>query len=347
MPDPAPLIIEELAHAYAGTPVLAPLSLTLEPGELLAVLGPSGCGKTTLLRAVAGLIDPTRGRITIGGELVNDDGRTLVPAEQRRVGLVFQDYALFGHMSVRANVAFGLPRARHHEVDAMLDLVGLRDLAERRPGQLSGGQQQRVAVARALAPQPRLMLFDEPFANLDPSLRDDLGVQVRALLHARGTAGLLVTHDRHDALGLGDRALLLLPGKNGATVGQLGTPTELYQRPVSGAVARLTGPVAVVPGHGDASTASSVIGTFPLREERRGALELLARPHELRFIADESGPLHVAGVRFLGAIRRLRLRGPVDEFDVDAPAGDAPPAEGSRGRVQALQPLWAVPMTDD
>ncbi len=346
-PSSAPLIIEDVAHAYADQPVLAGLSCELRPGELLAVLGPSGCGKTTLLRAVAGLLTPDRGRISINGEVVCDNGRTLVAVEQRRIGLVFQDYALFGQMTVRDNVAFGLPRDRRQETDALLDLVGLRDFAHRRPHELSGGQQQRVAVARALAPNPRLMLLDEPFANLDPSLRDDLGVQVRAWLAERGTAGLLVTHDRHDALGLADRALLLLPSPRGAVMAQLGTPSELYRTPASAAVARLTGPVVALAAVGNGPTASTIFGEFPLRIAAHGALTVLARPEDLRLLPAPDGPLTVIGRRFLGASWRLRCQWAKGTCDLDAPPDALPPAPGSRGTLGAAGPLWAVPQTHE
>jgi iron(III) transport system ATP-binding protein len=342
MPESAPLAIDDLAHAYAGQPVLAGLSLTLAPGELLAVLGPSGCGKTTLLRAVAGLVEPQRGRIAIGGTVVADGSRTLVPVEQRRVGLVFQDYALFGHLSVRANVAFGLPRHEHHLVDGLLELVGLAGYGERRPTELSGGQQQRVAVARALAPRPQLMLLDEPFANLDPRLRDDLGLHVRALLRQRGTAGLLVTHDRHDALGLADRAVLLLPDAAGARVGQLGTPAELYRSPASAAVARLTGPVWEIPAEAHGEHATSALGTVPLRTTRHGRISVLARPEDLTVSDDPAGTATVTGVRFLGPAWRVRVAVGELAGDAEMPGERTPPPVGGRVRLTATTPLWAV-----
>jgi iron(III) transport system ATP-binding protein len=241
------LQVDGLVHAYGATPVLGGVDLTVRPGELVAVLGASGCGKTTMLRSIAGLVVPTGGRIHIGGREVVANGRERVPIERRRVGLVFQDYALFGAMTVAQNVAYGIGRD-DARVAELLDRVGLAGLGDRRPSQLSGGQQQRVALARAMAPRPDLLLLDEPFANVDAERRAELGASLRRALAAEGRAALLVTHDRTDALSLADRVLVLVPGARGGVAGQLGTPEEVYGAPVDLQVARLTGPCAVFDG---------------------------------------------------------------------------------------------------
>jgi iron(III) transport system ATP-binding protein len=222
------------------------LDLDVARGELLAVLGPSGCGKTTLLRLVAGLEVPDDGRIEVRGRVVAD-GRRAVPPEQRRIGMVFQDYALFPHLDVAANVAYGLRRS-HEDRDATvqqaLRLVGLEGLGSRRPAQLSGGQQQRVALARALAPSPDLVLLDEPFSNLDAALRDAVRREVRDILRRAGATALFVTHDQDEALSLADRVAVLDAGR----LHQVAEPHELYRSPATRFVAEFVGDAEVLDG---------------------------------------------------------------------------------------------------
>jgi iron(III) transport system ATP-binding protein len=237
---PEALRIVGLSHSYGATAVLDGVSLELEQGRVLSLLGPSGCGKTTLLRAVAGLLSPSRGRVLIGGEAVFD-GTERVPCERRRVGLVFQDYALFPTLSVADNIGFGLPGPEPGRVAELLEVMGLSALAERRPAQLSGGQQQRVALARALAPRPELLLLDEPFANVDSERRLELGRFLREVLRTEGTSALLVTHDQDAALRLGDHLAVIQPGPRGGRVAQTGAPEQVYRQPGSLEVARLTG----------------------------------------------------------------------------------------------------------
>ncbi|WP_018086088.1 ABC transporter ATP-binding protein [Desulfurispora thermophila] len=204
--------VRDLVFVYPGAaaPVLDGFELSVEPGEIVALVGPSGCGKSTVLRLLAGLERPRRGRISIGGRLMAD-GRTFVPPERRGVGMVFQDFALFPHLTVEKNIAYGinrLPRAERRErLQAMLALTGLAELAHRYPHQLSGGQQQRVALARALAPGPAVLLLDEPFSSLDAHLRDRLRGEVRRIIRAAGTTALFVTHDRQDVQALADRCV--------------------------------------------------------------------------------------------------------------------------------------------
>lgn len=212
--------------------VLADVDLDVAAGELLTLVGPSGCGKSTLLRCLAGLLPLRAGSVRLAGREVTD-----LSAERRRVGLVFQDNALFGHLRVDRNVAFGLrglPRAeRADRVAEVLDLVGLGHVARRYPHQLSGGEQQRVAVARALAPSPAVVLLDEPFGALDEVFREELGWEIKSILAQRATAAILVTHDRHEALTLGDHVAVMEKGR----IVQIGTPREVYESPTNRFVA--------------------------------------------------------------------------------------------------------------
>ena len=270
------------AHRRLGErDVLHGVSLAVHHGELVTLVGPSGCGKSTLLRAIAGLEPLDRGTVFIAGRDV-----TSVPAEKRHIGLVFQDNALFGHLRVDRNIAFGLshlPRKeREHRVEEMLALVKLSHVARRYPHQLSGGEQQRVALARALAPQPSVVLLDEPFGALDEVLREELGWEVKEILQARNTAAVLVTHDRHEALTLGDRVAVM---DNGVIV-QCDRPRVVYEQPSNRFVAEF---VAV------ASYVASPSGE-----------EVLARPHEVKVSA--GGPCTVVRVEFVGASFRYTIR---------------------------------------
>lgn len=255
------LCVQDLHLRFAkasGPAALTGIDLNLPQGEIGVLLGPSGCGKTTLLRAVAGLERATQGRITLGDSPVADTAQGLhLAPERRRIGMVFQDFALFPHLSVTQNIAFGLadwPRAKRKErVQAMLALVGLAALAERWPHQLSGGQQQRVALARALAPSPDLLLLDEPFSSLDVGLRERLAHELRAILKAAGTTALFVTHDQLEAFALGDHLGVMQQGR----LHQWARPYELYRRPATRFVAEFIGhgifvPISVAisrPGH--------------------------------------------------------------------------------------------------
>ncbi len=278
--------IDGLHHRYDADDVLVGVDLAIEAGTSLALLGPSGCGKTTLLRAIAGLERPQRGTIAIDGETVTGPS-TWVPPERRRAGLVFQDWALFPTRSVAGNVGYGLPRSgRRERVADALELVGLAGLDDRMPATLSGGQQQRVALARALAPEPRLLLLDEPFSNLDASRRAEVRTELRALLAGIGTTSVFVTHDQEEAFVLGDRVALMHEGR----VVQVDTPQGLYERPDSRWAATFVGDAVLVDGLANGDVASTVLGPVPLDRPMAGRVEVLIRPEQLRLTGRASAP---------------------------------------------------------
>ena len=244
-PDPPWLQIDRITVAYGARAVVQGLSFDLPRGTVGCLLGPSGCGKTTVLRAIAGFEPLGAGQVRLGGVVISSAQQHL-PPEQRRIGMVFQDHALFPHLTVAANVGFGLrgqPDAAQR-VQQMLDTVGLGAAGARYPHQLSGGQQQRVALARALAPQPRLLLLDEPFSNLDIELRERLGTELRAILKAAGTTALLVTHDQHEAFALADQIGIVSDGR----IQQWDTAYRLYHQPANRFVADFVGQGVFLPG---------------------------------------------------------------------------------------------------
>ncbi|WP_027016474.1 ABC transporter ATP-binding protein [Comamonas composti] len=296
------LTVSELGVRYPGRdqPAVQGVSLNLAAGDIGVLIGPSGCGKTTLLRAVAGLEPVSSGEIRIDGQLVGSAGYAL-PPEQRRIGMVFQDYALFPHLSVGRNVSFGihhLPKARQQQrVDEVLELVGLAGSAQRYPHELSGGQQQRVALARALAPSPQLMLLDEPFSNLDVDLRERLAHEVRGILKAAGATALFVTHDQLEAFAIGDMIGVVHQGR----LQQWDDAHSLYHRPTTRFVADFIGHGVFVParlaldGHG-AVVARTALGEFtekhscPLPSQFPGGeCDLLLRADDV--VHDDASPV--------------------------------------------------------
>jgi iron(III) transport system ATP-binding protein len=256
------LSIVGLRKSFGGPPVLDALDLEVAHGSLTAVLGPSGCGKTTLLRLIAGFERAELGTIRVAGRVVSGE-RTHVAPEQRGVGFVAQEGALFPHLDVAANVAFGLPRAerRSGRVRELLELVGLADLAKRRPHELSGGQQQRVALARALAPSPQLVLLDEPFDALDAGLRTQVRAEVRSVLRDSGATALLVTHDQEEALSLADVVAVM---RDGAIV-QAADPQTLYRDPIDAELASFLGEAVLLAGELHAGHADTALGRLPTR----------------------------------------------------------------------------------
>ncbi|CAG1006412.1 sulfate transport system ATP-binding protein [Burkholderiales bacterium] len=281
-----------LEHAYDTQPVVRGLSFSLAAGGIGCLLGPSGCGKTTVLRCLAGFEPLRAGTIAFSGRVVSSPGRS-VPPESRGVGMVFQDYALFPHLDVTRNVAFGLERRTAADRDArvrrMLGLVGLADVGRAYPHELSGGQQQRVALARALAPEPELLLLDEPFSNLDVDLRERLSVEVRAILKETGITAILVTHDQHEAFAIADEVGIM----NEGVIDQWASPYDVYHRPRSRFVADFVGQGVFVRGVADSSgrlvtELGELEGEWPPGVAAGDAVDVLLRPDDI--VHDDSSP---------------------------------------------------------
>jgi iron(III) transport system ATP-binding protein len=294
------LSIEQVSLRYTqgGTAAVEGLSLTLEPGETLALLGPSGCGKTTTLRLIAGFEQPQAGRITLEDRVLASPD-TFVAPSQRRVGMVFQDYALFPHLSVLENVTFGLASLPRREQVArardMLTLFSLNGLEARMPHALSGGQQQRVALARALAPRPRVLLLDEAFSSLDAALRASTRVEVRRVLKSLETTVLLVTHDQEEAMAFADRLAVMKAGK----VEQVGTPESVYAAPRNSFVASFLGGTNLLPGTASGDIASTALGNIPLVGHATGQVQVSLRPECLRLAASTDSRTGVPDVQVL------------------------------------------------
>lgn len=258
------LSIEHLRFAYPHGPLVCDdVSLTLEEGEIGCLLGPSGCGKTTVLRCISGLEQLQSGRIALNGTWIAEPGRS-VPAEDRRVGLVFQDYALFPHLTIADNIGFGLRNvdkaARAARVNELLEVIRMEQFGAKYPHEVSGGQKQRVALARALAPGPRLLLLDEPFSNLDVEMREKLGQEVRAILKHLNTSALMVTHDQHEAFAIADKVGVMQAGR----IEQWDTAYNLYHRPVSRFVANFVGQGVLIEGQvNDQDKIATELGALP------------------------------------------------------------------------------------
>ena len=308
---PAPVVAGEavtvrgVEKAFGDAPVLRGADLAVPAGRLVALLGPSGCGKTTLLRTIAGLERPEAGEIRVGARVLSGEG-TFTPPERRRIGMVFQDAALFPHLSVGRNVAYGLPRRdprRAGRVHAALALVGLSGLADRAPATLSGGQAQRVALARALAPAPTVILLDEPFSGLDAPLRAELRLEVRRVLAQTGATGIFVTHDQEEAFVVGDEVAVMQEGR----ILQQADAATLYELPASREVARFVGDANLVDGVGQGDVARTPVGAVPLQAPRTGPVQVMIRPE--RLLAAPGGAATVEAVEYFGhdAVYRVRL----------------------------------------
>jgi iron(III) transport system ATP-binding protein len=299
--------LEGVSKSFGATHAVREVTLEIVHGELMAVLGPSGCGKTTLLRLIAGFEDPDRGRVTVGEETVAGPGR-IVPPEKRRVGMVFQDYALFPHLTVEANIGFGLSRRPRDEREALtrgtLELVGLQHKASRYPHELSGGERQRVALARALAPEPEVVLLDEPFSSLDATLRGDLRREVELILRDAEATALLVTHDQEEALSLADRLAVMREGR----IVQVGAPEEVYGRPASRWAAQFVGEVNVLAGVAREGGVETELGRFDLRAPATGTVHVAVRPEQLELTARHDGNAEVVSREFRGHDVLYRLR---------------------------------------
>jgi putative spermidine/putrescine transport system ATP-binding protein len=330
----AGLTLERVTKRFGDHSAASEVDLTVRSGEFVSLLGPSGCGKTTLLRMIAGLVLPDAGRIRIDSEDI-----TGLPPHKRRLGLVFQSYALFPHLSVGDNVAFGLRRqgVRGAElrtrVTEALDLVRLGSLAGRLPRQLSGGQQQRVALARAVAPRPRLLLLDEPLSNLDAQLRDEMQIEIKRLQRELGITSLFVTHDQGEALALSDRVCVL----SGGRVQQFAPPEEIYRRPANGFVAGFIGRSNRLRGTVAATDASGVLVRLTTGTELRSAskaaagreVEAIIRTDAIRLLAGtEDGGLP-------GTVTLRSFSGAQVQHVVRLDSGADLIAEGSANRPQA------------
>lgn len=300
------LALQSLSCGYDQTVIIETLSCELQAGEIACLLGPSGCGKTTVLRAIAGFSPVLGGCITQHGETISSPA-LMLPPEKRGIGVVFQDYALFPHLTVFDNIAFGLKKLstadKRRTVDEMLQLVKLPDISARYPHELSGGQQQRVALARALAPKPKLLLMDEPFSNLDTDLRRKLALEVRGILKDQGIAAIMVTHDQEEAFAISDKIGILANGQ----LQQWGTPSELYYQPVNPLVAGFVGKGELFSARCHSrSRVETELGVLefaePLDAEAGQELSLFLRPADIR-PSTEPGPVmaRIAQKEFLGS----------------------------------------------
>ncbi len=339
------LVVAGATKSYGAEPVLRGTDLIVPRGSLTAVLGPSGCGKTTLLRLVAGFERLDAGTITVGGlEVAGPSGQ--LPPERRQVGIVPQEGALFPHLSVAENVAFGLGRGgrRSGRVQDVLELVGLAGLGGRMPHELSGGQQQRVAVARALAPRPALVLLDEPFSALDAALRADLRADVRRAVAADGATAVLVTHDRTEALSTADLVAVLRDGR----VVQSAAPAVLYREPADLGVAVFVGEVVVLPGTATDRGVRTVLGHLPVAGPNGAAgtaVRVLLRPEQVR-LGDAGDPeATVVGQVFTGpdSLVTVRVPGPDGGWDLTVRERSADRRPGDVVRVGVIGPARVYP----
>ena len=302
---PTQLEVRDVSVAYGATTIVHNVSFELEEGVIGCFLGPSGCGKTTLLRAIAGFEPVSTGEVHLHGRQVSRRGHSLAP-EDRHVGMVFQDFALFPHLSVERNLAFGLRRlgskARKQRVDELLELVGMALARKQYPHQLSGGQQQRIALARAMAPRPDILLLDEPFSSMDAELREQLAREVRSVLKHDGVTAILVTHDQLEAFAMADQIAVLGDGR----IHQWGTGFGLYHEPVSRFVADFIGQGVILPATVvDETRVKTELGRIAGKRahglKAGQAAEVLIRPDDMLY--DEASPIiaRVAAVAFRGA----------------------------------------------
>lgn len=298
MDQPA-VSVKNLNKSFGDAPVVRDVSFHLLPGQTIVLLGPSGCGKTTTLRLIAGFETLDSGVVQIDGKSVAT-ANSHTPPEKRRIGMVFQDYAIFPHLDVKRNISFGLPRSvdRDRRVQEMLALVGMDRLGERMPHELSGGQQQRVALARALAPEPAVLLLDEPFSNLDAALRAELRAEVKQLLKNSATTAVFVTHDQEEALFMGDQITVM----NNGRVEQIGSAEEVYHQPKTRFVAEFVGQTDFLSGQVAGQSIETPLGHVPLSKSvpENTPLEIMVRPDDVKLEADPNGNAQIVSREFQG-----------------------------------------------
>lgn len=299
------LVLENVFIEYTTATVIHAMNLTVQDGEIGCLLGPSGCGKTTLLRAIAGFEPVTRGTVTLNGQVISAANLRL-PPEQRNIGMVFQDYALFPHLRIADNIAFGIRKQSAKEkaarIEQLLELVNLPGYGQRYPHELSGGQQQRIALARALAPRPRLLLLDEPFGSQDVELREMLAREVRDILKAEGTTAILVTHDQHEAFAMADTIGVLQAGR----LQQWDTAYNLYHSPANQFVAGFIGQGAMIQGtvlnpHTVSTLLGAIQGKVPAQCAENCPVDVLIRPDDIRLVAEAPRKAKVMARVFRGA----------------------------------------------
>ncbi len=343
------LRLENVVRRFGDVTALDNVTLHVAAGEVMAILGPSGCGKTTLLNLVAGHLRPDSGLIEVGGEIVADE-TTWVGPQQRRVAMVFQDYALFPHLTAAENVRFALPKADRRHGDArareLLAAMDVEELADRRPTQLSGGQQQRVALARALAQNPALVLLDEPFSSLDQATRDDVRKEMIGRLRATGLACIVVTHDQEEALSISDRVAVMHEGR----ILQVDQPEILYRKPFCSEVADFLGRANVLDGDGRGDIVDTALGTYALLAHVTGPVRVFVRPELVGVRKDDTGEAVVESRDFRGhdVVYTLRLedgsmvwahRPSVEMVEV----GDRVRFEPQPGHAALVPTAWTAP----
>jgi iron(III) transport system ATP-binding protein len=301
------LVCENLSKRFDGVQAVKDVDLQVGRGDILGLLGPSGCGKTTLLRLLAGFEMPDSGRIELAGRTLSGPNAFVAP-EKRHISLVFQDYALFPHLSVASNITFGMSKGgdKRRRVEELLSLVGLDGKGQRMPHELSGGEQQRVALARALAAQPEIILLDEPFSNLDQAMRARVRAEVRQLLESLGVTAIFVTHDQEEALSLAKRVAVMMDGR----ILQTGEPQEIYCQPADRLVAEFLGDANFLPAEIKGDYLTCELGRVPTVNGYSGPIEVMVRPEKIA-VAPESGCMaEVVGMDFYGHDQMLTMRLP-------------------------------------
>jgi iron(III) transport system ATP-binding protein len=329
-----------LTKFFGSTLAVDAIDLEVTAGGFLALLGPSGCGKSTTLRLIAGFEAPDAGSVWIGGQLVADPKR-MAPPEQRHVGMVFQEGALFPHLTVAANIAYGLAtRAqRNKRVDDLLELVGLPGIGNRMPHELSGGQQQRVALARALAPEPTVVLLDEPFSSLDAGLRARLRLEVRAILRQAGATAISVTHDQDEAFSLADEVAVMWQGR----IVQRSTPEALYSSPATRDVAAFVGDANFLRGHAGAGGVATELGLLAAKGAAMGEVDVLVRPESVHLTLDEASAIAVTDLEYFGHDRMYSAKLASGTQLRSRVAGESAIRRGDHVRIEVVGPVSVFP----